>query len=74
MSTVSLAGRISQSLTGYVQNSSSSSSQVLGQVQGPEDSVERFVQGLKCGPAGRVDKVETKAIEEVEGEKRFVQR
>lgn len=69
-----MARSISKSLTGYIQNSHSATNQVLGQVQGFEDLVQKFVQGLERGPAGRVEKVETKDIEEVSGEQGFQQR
>ncbi|BFZ57286.1 hypothetical protein PYCC9005_004337 [Savitreella phatthalungensis] len=77
MSTVDLARSLSpqssnpsNQLTGYVRNTTQGS--VEGEVQAADEKiVQQFIDHLKKSPAGRVDKVETREIEEKRDETRF---
>lgn len=73
MSTVDLARRLGH-LTGFVKNSTEFRDRVTGEVQGPKDNIDRFVKGLRAGPAGRVERVETGELGEVPGESGFTER
>ena len=70
MSTVDIARRqFAGKLTGFVRNTDRDT--VEGEAQGEKGTVDAFVKELEKGPAGRVDKVETKEIADKSGETRF---
>lgn len=62
-------------LTGYVRNSKETTSIVEGEVQAASAGLlDKFIAALEKSPAGRVDRVEHSAIEEVRHEGGFVIR
>ncbi|KAF2487419.1 Acylphosphatase-like domain-containing protein [Neohortaea acidophila] len=59
-------------VTGWVKNADDGS--VIGEAQGSENALDKFVQALNMGPgAAEVNKVQQKDIEVKEGEKGFDQ-
>lgn len=57
-------------VVGFVRNTERDT--VEGEAQSPSQaSLDDFVKQLEAGPAGRVDRVETKVIAEKDGETRF---
>ena len=59
-------------LTGFVKNSSDGT--VIGEAQGSQEAIDKFVQELNKGPGpAKVHKVEQKEIDTKDGESSFGQ-
>lgn len=70
MTTTDVAHHIG-SLTGFVRNTERNT--VVGEVQGDEAKLEKFIKALEKSPVGRVERVEKREIETVDGEQGFRQ-
>lgn len=68
MTTVDVAEHIGE-LTGYVRNTDADT--VQGEVQGSQAKIDKFIKAVEKAPVGRVDRVETKQVEEKSGETGF---